>query len=149
MLASTLTTVFVFIPILFIQLEAGQLYSDIAIAISASILMSMVVAITVIPSASARLLRLPSPPSPETSTADRPTPRFGPMALGSSFVQRVTAILTWLMRGTWRRVGLILIILATTLGIIQYLTPRAEYLPEGQEAKNLLIHVPAARLQFE
>ena len=36
-LASTLTTVMVFAPILFIEEEAGQLYSDIAIAISASI----------------------------------------------------------------------------------------------------------------
>ena len=54
-LASTLTTVLVFIPILFIQEEAGQLYSDIAIAISASILTSMLVAIAVIPTATARL----------------------------------------------------------------------------------------------
>ena len=39
-LASTLTTVLVFVPVMFIEQEAGQLYSDIAIAISASILMS-------------------------------------------------------------------------------------------------------------
>ena len=45
----------VFAPIYFIEEEAGQLFSDIAIAISASILVSMLVAITVIPSALARL----------------------------------------------------------------------------------------------
>ncbi len=39
-LASTMTTVLVFAPILFIEQEAGQLYSDVAIAISASILAS-------------------------------------------------------------------------------------------------------------
>ena len=54
-LASTLTTILVFVPIVFIVEEAGQLYSDIAIAISASILASMLVAITVLPTASARL----------------------------------------------------------------------------------------------
>ena len=54
-LASTMTTVLVFVPIMFIQEEAGQLYSDIAIAISASILTSMLVAIAVIPTATARL----------------------------------------------------------------------------------------------
>ena len=54
-LASTLTTILVFIPIIFIAEEAGQLYSDIAIAISASILASMFVAITVLPTATARL----------------------------------------------------------------------------------------------
>ncbi|MEW8384845.1 MAG: efflux RND transporter permease subunit, partial [Candidatus Thiodiazotropha taylori] len=48
-LASTLTTVCVFLPILFIHEEAGQLYSDIAIAIAASILMSMLVAVTLVP----------------------------------------------------------------------------------------------------
>ena len=54
-LASTLTTILVFLPIMFIREEAGQLYSDVAIAISASILASMLVAITLIPTASARL----------------------------------------------------------------------------------------------
>ncbi|MEP1581586.1 MAG: efflux RND transporter permease subunit, partial [Marinobacter sp.] len=36
-LASTMTTILVFLPILFIEEEAGQLYSDVAIAISAAI----------------------------------------------------------------------------------------------------------------
>jgi multidrug efflux pump subunit AcrB len=54
-LASTMTTVLVFAPIFFIEQEAGQLYSDVAIAISASILASMLVAITVVPTLSARL----------------------------------------------------------------------------------------------
>ncbi|MGB5671718.1 MAG: efflux RND transporter permease subunit, partial [Sedimenticolaceae bacterium] len=54
-LASTLTTVLVFVPIVFIEQEAGQLYSDIAIAVSASILASMLVAITVLPTATAHM----------------------------------------------------------------------------------------------
>nr|WP_200821340.1 efflux RND transporter permease subunit [Oceanicoccus sp. KOV_DT_Chl] len=54
-LASTLTTVLVFLPVAFVELEVGQLYSDIAIAISAAILTSMLVAITVLPTAAARL----------------------------------------------------------------------------------------------
>ena len=56
-LASTMTTVLVFIPVAFIEEEAGQLYSDVAIAMSASILASMLVAITVVPTASAPILR--------------------------------------------------------------------------------------------
>ena len=54
-LASTLTTVLVFIPIVFIEEEAGQLYGDIAVGVSASILVSMLVAITVVPTAAAKL----------------------------------------------------------------------------------------------
>jgi len=53
-LASTLTTVLVFAPILFVEQEAGQLFSDIAIAISAAILASMAVAILLVPAAIAR-----------------------------------------------------------------------------------------------
>ena len=55
-LASTLTTVAVFLPVLFIEEEAGQLFRDIAIAISASVTLSMIVAITVIPSLSSKIL---------------------------------------------------------------------------------------------
>ena len=49
MLGSTLTTVVVFVPILLIQDEVGQLFRDIAIALSVSVFLSMLVAITVVP----------------------------------------------------------------------------------------------------
>ncbi|MGE4520424.1 MAG: efflux RND transporter permease subunit, partial [Desulfobacteraceae bacterium] len=49
-LASTATTAAVFVPIIFMKDEAGQLFKDIAIAITFSILISLVVSITVIPS---------------------------------------------------------------------------------------------------
>ena len=46
MLSSTLTTVAVFLPIVFIQQEAGQLFRDIALAISAAVFLSMIVSMT-------------------------------------------------------------------------------------------------------
>ena len=55
-LASTLTTIAVFVPILTIQEEAGQLFRDIAIAISAAVALSLLVSIFVIPAACARWL---------------------------------------------------------------------------------------------
>ncbi|MEE9258226.1 MAG: efflux RND transporter permease subunit, partial [Nitrospinaceae bacterium] len=57
-LASTLTTLAVFVPIVFIQEEAGQLFRDIAITISASIALSLLVSITVIPTLATLLIRL-------------------------------------------------------------------------------------------
>ena len=48
-LASTLTTIAVFFPIVFIKEEAGQLFGDIAIAVSAAVGLSLVTSITVIP----------------------------------------------------------------------------------------------------
>ena len=56
-LVSALTTVMVFIPILVMELEAGQLFRDIGVAISVSVMLSLVVAVTVIPALSSRLLQ--------------------------------------------------------------------------------------------
>ena len=53
-LASTLTTLAVFLPIIFLEGEAGQLFVDIALAISAAVGLSLIVSIIVIPTASAR-----------------------------------------------------------------------------------------------
>lgn len=55
-IASTLTTMAVFFPILLIEETAGQLFRDIALAIMAAVGLSMLVSITVIPSAAARYL---------------------------------------------------------------------------------------------
>jgi HAE1 family hydrophobic/amphiphilic exporter-1 len=53
--ASTLTTLAVFLPVIFVQEEAGQLFRDIALAISAGVGLSMLVSLSLIPTAAARL----------------------------------------------------------------------------------------------
>ncbi|NIQ97421.1 MAG: efflux RND transporter permease subunit, partial [Desulfuromonadales bacterium] len=55
-LSSTLTTIAVFLPILFIVQETGQLFRDIAIAICGAVALSLLVSISVIPSFAARIL---------------------------------------------------------------------------------------------
>ncbi|HEX5786983.1 MAG TPA: efflux RND transporter permease subunit, partial [Woeseiaceae bacterium] len=120
-LASTLTTILVFIPVLFIREEAGQLYSDIAIAISASILCSMLVAITLIPTASARL-------------------GFGggslqPSALAENLRSRIVTGVDRLTASPKRRAVTVLTTLVASAAVILFLTPPAEYLPEGEEPK--------------
>ncbi len=55
-LVSALTTVMVFIPIITMELEVGQLFRDIAVAISVAVLLSLLVAITLIPAMASRLL---------------------------------------------------------------------------------------------
>jgi multidrug efflux pump subunit AcrB len=117
-LASTLTTVLVFIPIVFIHEEAGQLYSDIAIAVSASILASMIVAITVVPTAAAHFDLTPQ----DNAAVDR---------ADGAIVRGVG----WLMAGPVRRLACILGAAGASAAIILLLTPPAEYLPEGEEPK--------------
>ncbi|MEX0643539.1 MAG: efflux RND transporter permease subunit, partial [Pirellulales bacterium] len=57
LLNASVVNLAVFFPILFIQQEAGQLFRDIALAICASVGLSLIVAITVVPTMAARFLR--------------------------------------------------------------------------------------------
>lgn len=120
-LASTLTTVLVFVPIVFISEEAGQLYSDIAIAISAAILVSMLVAITVVSTASARLrFRSDNLSSDDEKGGLRNAVLTGIYALIDTPI---------------RRAGVIVTVAAASIASLVWLTPPAEYLPEGEEPK--------------
>lgn len=121
-LASTLTTILVFVPILFIQEEAGQLYSDIAIAISASIFASMLIAIAVIPTATAHLQF-------RTDGAAAGNESHG-------MHRRILSGINWLIDATSHRIVIIVSVIAISIGIFIYLTPAAEYLPEGEEPKT-------------
>ena len=56
-LASTLTTVVVFVPLLFMNAEVAQLFQDIAIAISCAVVLSLFVSVIVIPTLCAKILR--------------------------------------------------------------------------------------------
>ncbi|MGR9073447.1 MAG: efflux RND transporter permease subunit [Gammaproteobacteria bacterium] len=127
-LASTLTTVFVFVPVIYMTEEAGQLYSDIAIAIAASIIVSMLVAITVIPSACARYHI-----SPPTNHSGRLS---GLNDWGRAVGDRTLRLIDWLLHGMTRRLAALGLILAVAFSIIFLLVPKAEYLPEGEESKT-------------
>ncbi len=56
-IASTLTTVCVFVPIIFVEGIAGQLFNDQALAVTFSLLASLMVALTLIPMLSSRQLQ--------------------------------------------------------------------------------------------
>jgi multidrug efflux pump subunit AcrB len=127
-LASTLTTVLVFIPVAFVEQEAGQLYSDVAIAISAAILASMLVAVTVLPTAAARL---------SFARKDAGTAASSGAALSDSgWIYHATLSGVRTVLATHRsRTACIATAAVLSGSIIWFLTPPAEYLPEGEEAK--------------
>ncbi len=124
-IASSATTVLVFTPIVFIQLEAGQLYSDIAITVSASILASMLFALFILPAACAY---------------------FGLAAAREHDYNRSwqMKLIRGLNSGAKRRLLAIGISIAGTLGLAIAYLPAAEYLPEGEEPKAFSLMIAPA-----
>jgi multidrug efflux pump subunit AcrB len=57
LVASTLTTVAVFLPVIFMEDVEGQLFADLALTISLAVGISLVIAVTVLPAAAGRWLR--------------------------------------------------------------------------------------------
>ena len=133
-LASTLTTVFVFVPVVFVAQEAGQLYSDIAIAIAASIIVSMLVAITVIPCACSHYLAPQGISGSSQNDKTNAVPSVNIWARNCS--EKIIRLIEWLLHGLLRRLVTLGVILVIVSGIIFGLMPKAEYLPEGEESKT-------------
>ncbi|MEO1715486.1 MAG: efflux RND transporter permease subunit [Planctomycetota bacterium] len=136
-LASTLTTVAVFIPVLTIEEEAGQLFRDIAIAIVASVVLSLVVSITVIPAACSRWLK----PKRERVGPLRAAWQdlFGLGTLLGKVVAGFGSLLGVIQRGVlgWTLRPLVIVVMAG-LSIFGALTlaPPLDYLPAGN--RNLV-----------
>ncbi len=57
LLSSTATTVAIFLPIAFLEEVSGQLFADLAITIAVAIVASLLIAVTVLPTAARRLLK--------------------------------------------------------------------------------------------
>ncbi|MDJ0842117.1 MAG: efflux RND transporter permease subunit [Acidobacteriota bacterium] len=127
-LASTLTTIAVFFPIFFVEEEAGQLFRDIAIAISCAVGLSLIVAITVIPSFSARILR-----SGEGTTQKHLKNLMGVVSMGNWFSKRLTSLVHWVCGGRLRELGVVVLLTGTAVLLSWQLMPKAEYLPTGNQ----------------
>jgi len=138
-LASTLTTLAVFLPIVFVKEEAGQLFKDIAIAVSCSVGFSMITALTFIPMLSGRILR---PGMTKTTLKKHPLLRgLSLMWLGKlvyGFYEKSTA---WLTRGTIRNLVVIAVITAGFFFSLSFM-PEKEYLPLGNRNFIFLVMKP-------
>ncbi|MDF1701629.1 MAG: efflux RND transporter permease subunit, partial [Planctomycetota bacterium] len=136
--ASTLTTLAVFLPILFVEEQAGQLFRDIALAISCSVGLSLILSVTLIPVLSARILR-----------KERKEPGAGGSFLGvvfkpfdligRAFSGLVVGSHRWLQRGVLRQIALVLVLIVGAGALTLGLAPKVEYLPQGN--RNLAFGV--------
>ena len=67
LVASTATTVVIFMPIVFLKDVSGQLFADLAIVIAVAVTASLIIAVSIIPTAAAHWLK-PSDSRIRTST---------------------------------------------------------------------------------
>lgn len=116
LLASTATTVAIFMPIIFLQDISGQLFADLAIAISVAVVTSLFIAVTVIPAAAANWLKSVNLDDPHESWWEGIT----------NYVMRLTDPL-------WRRRTLIASLFLSSTLLTWVLLPKADYLPEGKQ----------------
>lgn len=130
---STLTTVVVFIPILTIQEEVGQLFRDIALAICAAVLLSLGAAVIIIPPFAARLFR-------KGFEAPARRTRRGPATRLVAFFSRLRDLFASALHfalGSWAiRLAVVGVVGSAALVGIAVLAPPATYLPAGN--RNLV-----------
>jgi HAE1 family hydrophobic/amphiphilic exporter-1 len=93
--ASTLTTVCVFLPIIFVQGIAGQLFNDQALTVTFSLIASLLVALTLIPMLSSMAIRIDETAN-TASESTASTSRFGKwrQKFGAGLVNLAAALLS-------------------------------------------------------
>jgi HAE1 family hydrophobic/amphiphilic exporter-1 len=130
LVASALTTIAVFLPIVFLQDEAGQLFKDIAIAVTASVTFSLFVSISVIPMLWKSFAGI-SKKEPKDA---------GPIAnFGEKIVNFIMSIVTMSLKNTFTKIVTILSLAIFSVGAIYVLFPKLDYLPKGN--KNLIFNI--------
>lgn len=139
-LASTATTVAVFLPVIFIEQEAGQLFRDIAIAITFAILLSMIVSLVVIPCL-ANLVYSRRP------LAQQKTDAIGRQ--GMKIVNAVMRLSNFSLRSLTSRILSISLFTVAAILVTWLLLPKSEYLPQGNSNLILNILIPPPGLSVE
>src|SRR5687767_6211502 len=142
-LAATLANIAVFLPVVFIKEEAGQLFQDISIAISISLLLYLFVSPTVIPVLATLFLRKMPGGFVEGAGGEGAHEEKINTGLGrvTAPVGRAVGALSkgfynltlWLTHGVVRRLALVTIMVALAMVGSWLLIPPRTYLPAGNQ----------------
>ncbi len=133
-IASSLTTIAVFLPVVFIQEEAGQLFRDIAIAVVGAVSLSLIVSMTVIPMFAFKLF---SVSSKKVKKGEGVLARSGTRL--ATYIMQVVSLAT---RNWATRIGTVSILILLAGGSVFFLMPQTDYLPQGNRNFVLSILVP-------
>ena len=140
-LNTTVSTIAVFLPVIFVKEEAGQLFKDIAIAVSCAVTFSLFVSVTVIPMLSQKLFSV-------SEGKGRLKLDFLNV-IGDHLVRAMMTILSWVLR-TWKtRVLTVSSLVAVATLITLLLLPKMEYLPQGNRNLVINILIPPPGLSYD
>ncbi|MFT4979515.1 MAG: HAE1 family hydrophobic/amphiphilic exporter-1, partial [Myxococcota bacterium] len=132
-LASTLTTAAVFLPIISWQDEVGELLRDVAIAITVAVFISLVVSVLVIPSLSAQLMGRDS-----GETTASPT-MAASRRLAARIRDRIVSVVASLVASRARSLTVVIGAVGGAAVVAATLLPAMEYLPTGN--RNLMFGI--------
>lgn len=114
LLASTATTVAIFIPIMFLEDAEGQMFADLAMTIAIGVSVSLIVAVTLLPTGASYLMRK-LPPAQD--------------ALKPQIWDKIATALMTLTSSQTKRVGWIAGLIIVPLTLTVTLWPSSNYLP--------------------
>jgi multidrug efflux pump subunit AcrB len=127
LLASTATTVAIFLPVLYLQDVEGQLFADLALTIAIAVCASLLVALTILPTLGGSWLTH----SKKSNRKQAPT------------WSRLTGLLMKASGTHWRRTGIIVKLVAIPLVLTWALFPQLDYLPPvKRDAVDAFLQTP-------
>jgi HAE1 family hydrophobic/amphiphilic exporter-1 len=115
LVASTLTTVVVFLPIILVPGIAGELFRDLVYTISVTLLCSLLVALTLVPLMSAKLMR----PEAKKNVVERALERW--TAFLDGIPPRYERGLAWALRRRWTVLGTAGLAFVASLAAVPFL----------------------------
>lgn len=127
LLASTATTVAIFIPVIFLKDVEGQLFADLALTIAIAVLISFIVAVSILPVAASRWLQ-----------KDLPADRL------EGVWTKIAAKIMAISATTKRRVIAVSVLMIVPLLSTYLLMPKLDYLPPvKRDAIDAFFNFPA------
>lgn len=127
LMASTATTVAIFIPVIFLKDVEGQLFADLALTIAIAVMISFAVAVSILPVAASRWLN-----------QDVPKDRLEPVW------QKIAGTVMRATKTNKRRIGLASALMGIPLIATYLLFPKLDYLPPvKRDAVDAFFNFPA------
>ncbi len=144
LIASALTTIAVFLPIIFLENEAGQLFKDIAIAVTAAVSFSLFVSISVIPMLWNQLMLLSTHDTHQFKEKESTIVSFG-----HKINDKIMSLVHWALKSKSHQIMTVISLVLFSASSVWILFPKMEYLPQGNRNLVFNIMIPPPGLSYE